>query len=283
MRKNFHTYIAGLALTCCALTTFSAQADTIDRPVFRVAGVVVVWAADATGTVPIVSDFVINDGAGAADSDLISDDVYSVVTGTLLPAFDSSSLSEVPSRMFNVRGSPNGNGDIDSNNNGVTDGGDTFNAFELDSDTRLGLRDSVTRSSFYVASNVPFNIDGQSLRVVGRNDNVMQKIFWDMSVTESGDDGLAFGDSAQFPHSNGAAGGIASVANLYAMRTRQTLFTGDQRTASGPGNLADQSVRFDVVYTLGSWQGYSLSTNHTNLAEGIYEVEAEVTYTVWVP
>jgi len=249
-----------------------------------VTGLVVVWAATADGSVPIISDFILDTETGAGvDRDLIGADVHSVVTGTLLPAFDSSSLDEVQSRVFNVRSSPNGNGTIDSNNNGVTDSGDSFNAFELNGATRLGLRDSVTRSSFYVASNTPFNIDAQSLRVVGRNDSVMQKIFWDMSVTQTGNTEIAFGANSQLPHTGGPAGGVATVSNLYNMRSPTTVFTGDQRTAASPGSLADQSVRFDVVYTLGSWQGYSLHTGHTNLAEGIYEVEAEVTYTIWVP
>lgn len=271
-------------LGAAALLGPVASAGTIDRPQFKIQGVVVVWAADNTGAAPIVSDFIIDDSSViGADTDLIGSDVSSVITGTLLPAFDSSSLDDVPSRIFNVRSSPNGNGTTDTNGNGVTDGGDTFDAFELNSSTNLGLEDSVTRSSFYVASNVPFNIDGQSLRVVGRNDNVMQKIFWDMTVTRTGNDGLAFGTRAQLPHSAGSAGGVESIANLYQIRTKTTLFRGDQRTAASAGTIAQQSVRFDVVYTLGSWQGYTLSTPHTNLAAGIYEVEAEVVYTVWVP
>ncbi|MDJ0919831.1 MAG: hypothetical protein QNI84_01785 [Henriciella sp.] len=274
----FTCFVAVLLLACVA----SAQVN--DRTTFAVEGIVVVWGADSAGQSPIVSDFIINDSNVArGDTDLIAGDVASVVTGTLLPAFDGSSLDEVPSRMFNVRNSPNGNGDIDSNGNGVTDGGDVFNAFEMGPNTRLGLRDSVSRSSFYVASNVPFNIDGEAIRVVGRDDWVLGKIFWAMSVTQSGNDGIAFGANAQLPHSGGPTGGIGAVDDLLEMMTPTTLFTGNQRTAASRGSLPEQSVRFDVVYTLGSWQGYSLSTNHTNLAEGIYEVEAEVVYTVWVP
>ncbi|MEM9937665.1 MAG: hypothetical protein AAF768_02355 [Pseudomonadota bacterium] len=274
----FTCFLAALLLAC------AADAQTRDRPKFAIEGVVVVWGADSTGVSPVVSDFIINDSNVAGiDTDLIAGDVASVVTGTLLPAFDSSSLDEVPSRVFNVRNSPNGNGDIDSNGNGVTDGGDVFSAFEMGPNTRLGLRDSVTRSSFYVASNVPFNIDGQALRVVGRGDWVLGKIFWDMNVTQSGNDGIAFGNNAQFPHSGGASSGVSTVSSLFDMIAPTTVFSGDQRTAASPGTLPEQSVRFDIVYTLGSWQGYSLSTAHTNLAEGIYEVEAEVVYTVWVP
>jgi len=270
-------------LLCGSLIWPSAIAGQIDRPHFKVLGTVIVWGADSGGAAPTVTDFVVDDSTGAGDSDLIAEDGFTVVTGTLLPSVDGSSLSAVASRVFNVRGSPNGNGDIDSNANGETDAGDTFDAFELDDDTRLGLRDSVSRTSFYVASNVAFNIDGQAVRVVGRNDNVLQKIYWDMSVTQSGTSEVDFGAQSQLPHSGGPTGGVGSFPNLFQMLSPRTVFTGDQRTAASAGSIAEQSVRFDVVYTLGNWQGYSLSTNHTNLAEGVYEVEAEVIYTVWVP
>jgi hypothetical protein len=269
-----------VGLLCGSANWSPAMAGQNDRPHFKVLGTVIVWGADNGGTAPTVTDFVVDDSVGAGDSDLIAEDGFTVVTGTLLPSIDSSSLSAVASRVFNVQNSSNGNGDIDSNGNGETDAGDTF---ELGNNTRLGLRDSVSRTSFYVASNVAFNIDGQAVRVVGRNDNVMQKIYWDMSVTQSGTSEFDFGAQSQLPHSTGPAGGVDTFSSLFEMMTPRTVFAGDQRTAAAAGSIADQSVRFDVVYTLGHWQGYSLSTNHTNLAEGVYEVEAEVVYTVWVP
>lgn len=261
-----------------------AHARVSETVGFDVEKMVIVWAADETGVAPIISDFVVDTDAGSGDADLLSGDVHTVVTGTLAPAFDVSGTSDVQSRLITVERSPSGGGQIDSNGNGQTDGGDTFSPFTLDDRTNLGLADSDTPSSFFVASNAPFNIDAEAIRVVGRGDWVLGKIFWDMSVTPTGaDDGVGFGTSAQLPHTAGPDGGIAAVANLLDLKTRQTVFSGDRRTAISAGSIAEQSVRFDVTYTLGSWSGYHLAVQPTNLAEGIYEVEAEVTYTVWIP
>lgn len=272
-----------LLLALC-LAGGAARSDTQDRLGFNIPGLVIVWAADDAGGTPKVLDFVLDTASGTgADTDLIADDAFTVVTGTLTPAFGSSDSDDVPSRVFEIYNSPDGNGSTDSNGNGVSDAGDQFGAFALSNRTNVGLRDSVATTSFYVASNTSFNIDAQAIRVVGRNDWVLGKIFWDMTVTVQGDDGLAFGSRAQFPHSDGEDGGVAAVANLLEMKNRQTVFMGNQPTAQDRGTIAQQSVRFDVVYTLGSWRGYTLSTPGTQMADGIYEVEAEVTYTVWVP
>ena len=264
------------------LGTSQVLGSVQDDPHFKVIGAVVVWAADETGAAPIVSDMVINTSAGANDRDLIAGDVHTVVTGTLTPSFESTTSDDVPSRAFRVRNAATGGGSTDSNGNGQTDAGDSFSAFTLGNSTRVGLDDTASYTSFYVASNVAFNIDGRAVRVVGRNDWVLGKIFWDMEVTRTGDDGVAFGAAAQLPHSAGPAGGVEPVASLLDMMTPTTVFRGNQRTAANPGTLAEQSVRFDVTYTLGSWSGYSLS-HQAHLQDGVYVVEAEVTYTVWVP
>ncbi|MEL6226434.1 MAG: hypothetical protein AAFR01_05360, partial [Pseudomonadota bacterium] len=102
-------------------------------------------------------------------------------------------------------------------------------------------------------------------------------IGYSLSVTQSGDDGLAFGANAQFPHTGGATGGVSTgVTALSDMATATNVFTGNQRTAATPGSIASQSVRFDAVYTLGGAGGYDLS-------QGAGEIEATVTYTVFVP
>ncbi len=268
-----------------ALATWPAGAQTGDRAGFNVRGAVVVWAADADGTAPMVSDFVIDTGAGSADADLIDGDVRTVVTGTLTPTADSNSSADVPSRLFTIESIPGRSGALstDTNGNGQTDSGDSFARFRLDRRTNPGLANSLTYTSFYVASNTAFNIDAQALRVVGRDDWVLEKIFWDMQVTVAGDDGIAFGAAAQFPHTGGASGGVSTIASLFDMRTRRTVFTGSRKTAATRGTLTEQSVRFDVLYTLGSWSGYDLSTGPNRLEDGIYQVEAEVVYTVWVP
>lgn len=272
--------LAAAALAICAAAP--AGASVSDNFHFKVIGMVIVWAADETNRAPIVSDMIVDTGAGSMDHDLISGDTHTVVTGTLESSYFSADLHEVASRPFRVRNAASGGGSTDTNGNGQTDAGDSFSAFTLDGNTRVGLDDAASYTSFYVASNVPFNIDGQAIRVIGRDDWVLGKIFWDMAVTPSGNDGLPFGSAAQFPHSDGASGGVSSVASLLDMTTRQTLFQGNQRTAATRGSITEQSVRFDLTYTLGSWPGYNLSHN-AHLQDGVYVVAAEVTYTVWVP
>ena len=57
--------------------------DFIDRPHFRLDGLVIVWAADSASGAPVVSDMVIDSGTGSTaassgDVDLISSDVHTV-------------------------------------------------------------------------------------------------------------------------------------------------------------------------------------------------------------
>ena len=72
---------------------------------------------------------------------------------------------------------------------------------------------------------------------------------------------------------------MTAVDSLDDMQAGPTLvFAGDRQTALTPGSIADQSVRFDAVYTLAgaSGTGYDLS-------DGSGEIETEVVYTVFVP
>jgi len=63
--------LAGAALAVGSVAVAApASASIIDRPHFKVLGVVIVWAAnDADGSTPIATDFVIGD---ASDTDLIA-------------------------------------------------------------------------------------------------------------------------------------------------------------------------------------------------------------------
>jgi len=60
-----------------------AHADVIANPRFEVDNLVIVWSANETGTAPVVADFIINDLSGSGSTDLIADDAFTVVTGTL--------------------------------------------------------------------------------------------------------------------------------------------------------------------------------------------------------
>ena len=87
--------LAGATLAASTLAaTAPANASIIDRPHFKVLGVVIVWAADdSNGNTPIATDFVINDTSGSGDTDLIVQDGRTVLTGTLTATADSASTA----------------------------------------------------------------------------------------------------------------------------------------------------------------------------------------------
>ncbi len=266
---------AGAALA--ALTGVPAQASIVDNPHFKVLGLVIVWGADASDNSPIVSDFIIDTGTGttaaaSGDADLITGDVHTVVTGSLTATPDALASGS----LLDVTDPTSGGVFSDNGTTGQLDAADAFTAFGLDGSTDLDLDEGTLESSFYVASNTAFAIDAAASETAATNFTLADVAF-EMSVTQSGDDGLAFGSAAQFPHSSGATGGVSgTVTTLDDLTTAANVFTGDQRTAASAGSIAAQSVRFDVAYTLGGTDGYDLSM-------GAGEIEADVTYTVFVP
>ena len=257
----------------------------VDNPHFKVLGLVIVWGADdyaGTGTSsPVVSDFILDtfddgtngDGteAGSSDVDLISGDVHTVVTGSLTPTSDADASASA----FDVI-------EAGSSFASVTAATTGFNAFDLTDTTTIAAEGAQIESSFFVASNVGFGIDADA-DVVGTAVNFeLADIGFEMDVTVAGsvDNGgtpFAFGGDAQLPVASGdVADGLQGVTTLADIEAASPVFRADQRTAATPGSIADQSVRFDVTYTLGGTDGYDLSM-------GAGEIETNVTYRVYVP
>ena len=266
-----------------ALLSGSAIADVVDRPHFRLDGLVIVWAADSTSGAPVVSDMVIDSGSGSTaassgDVDLISSDAHTVVTGSLVATQDglASATGGMPFLLTNTT---RGTFSTDTNGDGVVSGDDAFTSFGLQniSDARV---DAVRQSSsFYVASNVPFSIDAQAFTPTTFTEFILLQITRvQLSMAQSGDDGLAFGSSAQLPHTGGSNAGFAPSLRLWDLRAPRNVFTGNQRTAAQPGSIADQSVRFDAEYSIAAANltGYDLSL-------GTFDFQVEVVYTVYVP
>jgi len=255
---------ATLAVSTFALTA-PANASIIDRPHFKVLGVVIVWAADdSNGNTPIATDFVINDNAPTGDSDLILQDGRTVVTGSLTPTADATSTAGLGS----VLDIDNAGGNIASVN---TDSPSTFNAFDVQGASLTS--DAMTyESSFYVASNTAFGINGVATQTAQSGDFSMANIGYEMDVTTSGtDSGLSFGGNAQDP-----GGSFTTFNDLSEMDGTNPVFVGAQRTAATTGTIVGQSVRFDATYTLGAGGVYDLS-------QGAGEIKADVVYTVYVP
>lgn len=272
-----------LLLNVCLGAAGPASADTESRFQVRIDPALIVWAADEDGGSPVVTDFIVGRGL-APERDLIADDGFAVLTGALTPTQGMSGDFGTAGRMFAVGSSPDGNFTVDGNGNGATDPGDTLAPFRLSDQTDIGVANAPVRTSFFVASNAPFNIDAQATRTRGLTDLWMLFINWDMTVTRTGNaSGMSFGTQAQLPHSAGPDGGIFQTFTLLSLINRRTVFTGNRATAASPGSIMDQSVRFDVTYELGQPTGYDLSDGAVQLEIGTFDLEVEVVYTMWIP
>jgi len=273
-----------------SLLASTAYASVIDRPFFQVLGVVVVWGGtdfdDNGGTAPVVSDFVLlTPATGTAGADLISGDVYSVVTGSLTPINSGDTAVSATAVIDPVTGETSGGVFTDNGTAGVLDAADTLTAFGIDANTDVDGLVSNHESSFYVASNAAFDIFAQSSNVVATGDFAGTyndaNISFDMAVTVSGNDGLAFGGNAQNP-TGGATGVVTTIDSLDDISTQAKVFDGGQRTAASVGALAAQSVRFDSTYELDSDTG-TVGVQGYDLSMGVGTLQADVTYTIFVP
>eukprot|EP00903_Cladosiphon_okamuranus_P002940 g2938.t1 len=249
------------------------MADTIDRPHFNVDGVAIIWAADASGASPIVSDFVI--GNGGSSTDLISGDVHTVVTGSL-DALDES-FEDGTGATLRIQNIPGSGNQTTRQGDRFTSADDVLNPFQVGVNTDVRTIRSDILSSFYVASNAAFNIDVIASAVGDPAD--LDLIRLRMRLTPSGnDDGLGFGSAAQFPHTgNTDRSGVqwGGYRRLSRLTGGQDIFRGNRRTALTPGTIAEQSVRFDLDYR---W-----NTGNIDLSDGTFDVEADVIYTVYIP
>jgi hypothetical protein len=256
----------------------------MDTPSLKAAGTVIVWGADAfgaPGSAPIVADWIIDTGNGlsgatSGDHDLIAGDVHTVITGSLLPTTDGfGNAVGAPHRITQ----PLSGGTIftDSSGNGSLGVEDSFSAFGLRASTDVTTVNTLeVDTSFYVASNVPYAIDVQAAPLAGTNLVQFGLMRVTMTTTVAGNDGLAFGASAQYSHNGGANGGRnLNNTSLSTLLLPQRAYTGNRRTARVPGSIADQSIRFNLTYR------YNAGTY--DLADGLFDAGAAVVYTVWVP
>jgi hypothetical protein len=273
---------AALVLLFAAIGT--AKAQVITRPHLEAAGTVIVWGADAAGAAgraPVVADWIINTGTGATaatsgDHDLIAGNVFTVVTGSLVPVTDG--VTNPVGAPFRVQ-SPNGQPTFstDTNNNGGTDQFDTFSPFGMRATTDIDTTNLVLNTSFYVASNTAFAIDVQATPLAGTSAAQFNNMRVTWSTTLSGTDGgISFGSAAQYPHTGGANGGRnLNNTRLSTIATPTRAYTSTRRTALTPGSISAQSVRFDLDYT------YNFGTY--DLSRGLFDIGATVVYTVFVP
>ena len=266
--------MAGVALAM--LSGGPANAGVVDKPTFKVGGLVVVWGAtDTNATTNTVSDFYLLGNGTAAD--LIKGDVDGDPAASTVITGDLASVTGAPAGTFAA--APGGE-------DGVLDANSSYNAFAIDADTDVDALGNSTHSGrFFVASNTGFKI--QATAVEDSNtfsaaaDVGLDDVKFTIAVNTDGGDvsgtinSLAYGAAAQDPTNGG--GQVASVVDLGDLdTTAKDVFIANQRTAASVGNLAAQSVRFDTDYTFdnNSGDGFDLSI-------GTGELTATVTYTIF--
>ena len=289
LRCLFNDWVATLKFRSISLAAIAiclampATADVVATQNFTVENLIIVWSADETGNAPVVTDFIIGQ-AGAADTDFIATDAFTVVTGTLDSTNNNIGVGGFP---LDFTGSPTGDFNTDANGNGNLDAGDALSPFQLDTDFTVDA--STPRTSFYVASNTAFSISAEVTNVdvdpvfTGFSNAFLGLVDVNMEVAPVGstrtDAGFNYGSAAQPPHSGGETAGFSTPVDLLDLvNTPTTLFTGNQRTAATQGSIADHSVRFDISYPLvgASVTGYDLSL-------GVLNFGVTVEYTVFVP
>lgn len=268
---NFRKLLLAGAATAVGSATFatSTQASIIDRPHFKVEPIIIVWATDGvTGTAPYVTDFYV----GSEANDLIAADGHAVQTGSLNAAADA--IGTIDS-LIDIDG-PDGSAALGLNPATATTG--ALSAFSVDSMSLTGSSATATwNSSFYVASNTPFNIEATATALV-EDGFELSDIGYSLAIISSGDtDGSVTwgGGNSQDPLGS-IISAIATLNDLQTTTDVYTIGTDGRRTAAGSGTIAQQSVRFDATYTFEPDGGVY------DLSDGDGEIQAEVTYTFYV-
>ncbi len=276
-----------------SLMASTAYASVIDRPYFRVLGVVVVWGANDTnansGSAPVASDFVLLDAtSGTAGNDLISTDAYTVITGTMDPIpGDATAVDGATVVLDPLTGETSGGTFVDNGTSGVLDAADTLTAFGMDATTDVsGDLIGTHTSSFFVASNAAFDIYASSSAPTTTGDFTTltaANIAYSLAVNAgTGTEGIGWGSASQDP-STGGTGVDATITDLGDLTGGAVkVFDGGQRTAASNGSLSQQSVRFDATYDLDSDLG-TAGIQDYDLSLGAGSITADVTYTVYVP
>ena len=254
---------------------FAANAGTVDAPHFDVPPLVIVWAADDdTGASPLVVDLIAD--VGGVETDLITTDGRTLVSGSLLPT-NESFVGAATGENWIVKDALGATlRSLDTSNPA------TFNAFDVTGAT-AEIQGATSRVGyFFVASNTAFNIRSDTLSALSDGDFSTNDITFSMHLDVTGTHGgLAFGADAQDPAVSHSAASFPLNAYYGGAGTLQAangadVFVGTQATALSDGTISEQSVRFRPQYILDD-------DLFLDLSNGTGEVQAEVAYTVYVP
>ncbi|MEL7043150.1 MAG: hypothetical protein AAGL90_16650 [Pseudomonadota bacterium] len=265
-----HLGVTSSFIAALASVPHAAHATNVDRPHFQVDPVVILWAADdSDGTAPVVVDFIVEDSSGV-ETDLIAANGRTLLTGSLTATPDATNAVQRGTE-WQVRQIPgNTLATIDTKSPAA------FSAFDMADNVYAVAPDSHHTSAMFAASNTPFSIRATA-SVLGTPTNFsLADIAFDSSVSSGGNHGgLSFGASTSNPSITRANSG-----QKLSEFTGEGLdvFVASEATAATPGSIAQQSVRLQV--------GYVFETDLIgafDLADGYGEIQAEVTYTAYVP
>lgn len=265
-----HLGVTSSFIAALASVPHAAQANTLDRPHFQVDPVVILWAADdSDGTAPVVVDFIVEDSSGV-ETDLIAANGRTLLTGSLTATPDATSAVQRGTE-WQVRQIPgNTLATIDTKSPAA------FSAFDIADNVYAVAPDSHHTSAMFAASNTPFSIRATA-SVLGTPVNFgLSDIRFESLISSAGNHGgLSFGGSTSNPsiarpNSGQSLSGFTGEG--------LDVFVASEATAAAPGSIAQQSVRLNVSYRfdtdlIGAF----------DLADGYGEIQAEVTYTAYVP
>ena len=92
---------------------------------------------------------------------------------------------------------------------------------------------------------------------------------------------MAWGSASQLPCATATdCAKPVALERLSQLATDTTVITADRKTAATRGSIADQSVRFDTTYKFDADSSTTAQEGY-DLSDGVFDLEAEVVYTVY--
>jgi hypothetical protein len=283
--------IMAMAAALAALCFTPASADIYDDVLIQVGGQVYVWGADDTyANAPQVRDVFLVDPAspGTQATDLNPGlEGTPLITGTLNPITDPTTVTADMGLMMSVISSPSGAGPFftDTDSDGYLSIVDSFTPFLIDDTTDVILAAATMSHSFYVASNCVFDIYAWSNLMANTGTFGSTLTLADISYAIAVDGGsgsitdgvttINWGANSQDPSGGGGAvnpGAFTDLDDFSAGFAK--VMDGGQLTAASDGTIATQSAQITNTY--------GLSTAY-DLSMGTGQIWAQVIYTIYNP
>lgn len=284
--------IMAMAAALAALCFTPASADIYDDVLIQVGGQVYVWGADDTfANAPQVRDVFLVDPAspGTQATDLQpGEEGTPLITGTLNPITDPTTVTADMGLMMTVINSPSGVGPFFTDTapaDGYLSIADSFTSFLIDDSTDVTLAAGGIEHSFYVASNCVFDIYAWSTLFSNTGTFGTTLTLADISyaITVDGGSGaitdgvntINWGANSQDPSGGGGMVNPSAFDDLgdFSVGFAQVM-DGGQLTAASVGTIATQSAQITNTYGFNGTYDLSMGTG---------KIWAQVIYTIYNP